>query len=348
MSFYAEPLYSRARVDRAGLAAAQGHASNEDIEVIENWRASHAHLLNTFKQILYNRARKFDFSLVVQRLKRRPTIIDKLGRDPNMRVRLSQMQDIAGCRVILKNMEDLYEFKQLMDEAKFDHEIRDVKDYIEHPKPDGYRGVHQIFGYQVEPRKGHASENQPWNGMRIEVQYRTITQHTWATAVETAGLLTADNPKFKQGNQLVTDFFSVCSEMIARKFEKSNSCFPDLPDEALCEDFVVLAAETHILEIFENVNTRIKDDVFSKNSILIFYFEPEDGQQEVEVLSFSSINAAISEYNKIEERLAGIADVVLVKSEAEDSMRSAYRNYFADTEEFVRMVRTSYDALSGV
>lgn len=348
MSFYAEPRYSKARVDRAGYAAGKQEATPEDIEIIENWRAAHAQLLNTFKQIIYNRAKKFDFALVVQRLKRRPTIIDKLGRDPEMRVRLSQMQDIAGCRVILDTIEDLYRFKELMDNARFDHEIRDEKDYLENPKPDGYRGIHQIFIYQVEPRKGHASENQPWNGMRIEVQYRTITQHAWATAVETAGLLTADNPKFKRGSKAVGDFFAVCSEMIARRFEHSKSSLPSLTNRDLCGEFDRLSTETHILDIFENVNTRIQDDVFSKNSILIFYFEPEDGQQDVVVRSFSSINSAISEYNRLENELSGKADVVLVKSEAEDYMRSAYRNYFADTAEFVRMIRTAYSFLSEV
>lgn len=169
MSFYAEPAYSRNRVDQAGYRAATGEETEEDLQVIENWRASHAQLLNTFKQILYNRARKLP-GLVVQRLKRRPTIIDKLSRDPNMSVRLSQMQDIAGCRIILDNLNALYDFKELMDEGKFAHKLKYQKDYIEEPKEDGYRGIHQIFQYQVEPRKGHASENQPWNGMRVEIQ----------------------------------------------------------------------------------------------------------------------------------------------------------------------------------
>ena len=151
MSFYAQPGYSRSRVDAAGRRAALGHQSAEDVTVIENWRASHAQLLNTFKQILYNRQKKIAAN-IVQRLKRRPTIIDKLTRDPKMRVRLSQMQDIAGCRVIFQDLHDLNAYKKLMDDGSFSHTLLYEKDYIEEPKDDGYRGIHQIYSYNVEPR----------------------------------------------------------------------------------------------------------------------------------------------------------------------------------------------------
>lgn len=198
MAFYAEPEHSKARVDQAGLRVAKGQETAEDIKVIENWRAAHAQLLNTFKQILYNRAHKIPDVLVVQRLKRRPTIINKLSRDPAMSVRLSQMQDIAGCRLIFDDIGDLYKFKQLMDSGNFAHQLRYQKDYIEEPKSDGYCGIHQIFSYQVEPRKGHASENQPWNGMRVEIQYRTVAQHTWATAVGLLGCLRRTIPSLSR------------------------------------------------------------------------------------------------------------------------------------------------------
>lgn len=340
MAFYAEPEFSKARVDQAGVRAGNGQETPEDIAVIENWRAAHAQLLNTFKQILYNRAHKVP-GVVVQRLKRRPTIINKLSRDPQMSVRLSQMQDIAGCRVIFDELDDLYRFKELMDSGNFAHQLRYEKDYIKEPKDDGYRGIHQIYSYQVEPRKGHASENQPWNGMRVEIQYRTVAQHTWATAVETAGLLTANNPKFKQGSPAFVDFFRVCSEMIARYVEKRNSSLPDVPNQSLVDEFERLNGETHILDIFENVNAQVTGESFEKTSILIFYFDQDDTESRVEVRSYDSINAGIRDYNELEKELSGRADLVLVKADAQESMRSAYRNYFADTAEFVNLVRAA-------
>lgn len=62
-----------------------------------------------------------------------------------------------------------------------------------HPKMDGYRGIHDVYEYDVRSDYGVM-----WNGLLIEIQYRTLLQHSWATAVEVAGLLTHNNPKFSQ------------------------------------------------------------------------------------------------------------------------------------------------------
>lgn len=344
MTFYAEPTYTRTRVDKAGYRVAVGEETAEDIDVIENWRASHAQILNTFKQVLYNRSKKFN-CLVVQRLKRRPTIVSKLSRDPEMRVRLSQMQDIAGCRLIFDSEEDLYEFKHLMDTGRFDHKLKYEKDYIKKPKEDGYQGIHQIYTYQVEPRKGHASANQPWNGMRVEIQYRTLRQHIWSTAVETAGSLTANNPKLKQGSRTFVDFFRICSEMLSRHYEFKKACLPDLSNTELCKEFRRLKDETHIIEVFNSFDPQVTGFSQHKTSILIFNFESRTTASSIQVLSYDSMNEGIREYNRIEKELSGAADVVLVKAENQSAVRSAYRNYFADTTDFVHFVIDAEDAL---
>ena len=91
---YASPSFNKSRVDRAGRSVGTETETPEDATVLENWRASHAHILNTFKQLLYVRAQRHDV-IIAQRLKRRPTILNKLQREPGMN--LSRMHDIAGC-----------------------------------------------------------------------------------------------------------------------------------------------------------------------------------------------------------------------------------------------------------
>jgi len=175
--------------------------------------------------------------------------------------------------------------------------------------------------------------------MRVEIQYRTSLQHVWATAVETAALLTENNPKFKQGSKSFVDFFKVCSEMLARHIENKTSAFKALSNTDLVDEYNRLNGETHIVDIFENVNAQITGDDFEKTSILIFYFdEPKLGSR-IEVRSYESMNAGIRAYNELEKELSGLADLVLVKADAQETMRSAYRNYFADTAEFVNLVR---------
>ena len=70
--------------------------------------------------------RKFPGSLVAQRLKRMPTIIDKLDRHPNMK--LSTMQDIGGVRAVLPNVKDVYKLVNQYESSKrFTHVLKDKK-----------------------------------------------------------------------------------------------------------------------------------------------------------------------------------------------------------------------------
>ena len=70
------------------------------LEIINNWRAAHSFPLNTIQVGLRRRARDVDdHALIAQRLKRVPSILQKLRRFPHMK--LSRMQDIGGCRAVV-------------------------------------------------------------------------------------------------------------------------------------------------------------------------------------------------------------------------------------------------------
>ncbi len=57
MVSWVSPNFSKKRVNKAGHAIGSGQATLEDIQVLENWRASHAYILNTFQATLRNRTR---------------------------------------------------------------------------------------------------------------------------------------------------------------------------------------------------------------------------------------------------------------------------------------------------
>ena len=189
---FAKPKYSKSRVKSAGKRITKGSATAEDTAVLENFRASHAYVLNTFQM----NARRHSESVartVGQRLKRRNTLIDKLQREPSMP--LYAMHDIAGCRIIFEDEASLYKVRSSLRDARFSH-IRqnaiEKYDYIVNPKPTGYRGVHDVYEYQVNKLPGSQ-----WNGLRVEIQFRTRIQHAWATAVEVADLITSSRIKFR-------------------------------------------------------------------------------------------------------------------------------------------------------
>jgi len=324
-------------VNRAGRAFAEGNAQAEDFAVLENWRTAHAYLLNTFQATLRYHARSFD-AVVAQRLKRRPTIVGKLSRFPSMQV--ARMHDIAGCRVIFDSVGDLVEYRKRIHRARFKHERKaaaeDRWNYIKKPKVSGYRGIHDVYEYKAKVRGG-----EPWDGLQLEIQYRTKVQHAWATAVEVASLVTHNNPKFDEGSEEVLEFFRLASEVLARAFEDASGPYPDVPNKTLLTRLRKADADTHMLRLFDQIRVvHGQPEVQRKNTILVLRPDPEqEGQIVLQIYTFDSIFDATDKYHELESEATGIEDIVLVKSDSMESIQYAYRNYFGDTAEFTDLLR---------
>ena len=86
------------------------------------------------------------------------------------------MQDIGGLRAVVSSLPRVRALEKIYRERSFAHELIGSKDYIHHPKSDGYRSVHLIFRYRN--RRAPA-----YNGLSLELQLRTKLQHAWATAI---------------------------------------------------------------------------------------------------------------------------------------------------------------------
>jgi hypothetical protein len=111
---YAKPLYTVEQVNAAGRLISAMEASREDlyeaVEIIDNWRASHAFPLNTFQVTLKKRALKSHSKAIsAQRIKRLESIGFKLTHSGDMK--LSQMQDIGGCRAVLPTLKHVAELR---------------------------------------------------------------------------------------------------------------------------------------------------------------------------------------------------------------------------------------------
>lgn len=218
MPFASVPTESKKNINKAGHILIDDNSSPEDLEwaleLADQWRACHAYPINTFQAAL---RRKFTLSkydgepIVAQRLKRMPTIIDKLKRHPNMQ--LSTMQDIGGVRAILNSIDDVYRladsYKNKSSKSRFAHELVNEYDYIQQPRSeDGYRSLHLIYRYKNVQYPGY-------DGLRLELQMRTKLQHTWATAVETMGTFLGQALKSRQGSREWIDFFAITSSAFA-------------------------------------------------------------------------------------------------------------------------------------
>jgi len=185
MAFSSVPKESKTQINKAGTVLVADNPKFSDLgsalRLADKWRACHAYPINTFQATLRTKLRSYrEDPIAAQRLKRMPTIIDKLKRYPAMK--LTTMQDIGGVRAILASIRDVYKLvDEYKDSRRLSHELIDHKDYIQSPRSeDGYRSVHLIYRY-----KNKLAPN--YDGLRIELQIRTKLQHIWATAVESMG-----------------------------------------------------------------------------------------------------------------------------------------------------------------
>lgn len=113
---------------------------------------------------------------IKSRLKSPESIYEKLVRkelDISVDAIEENLCDVAGIRVICPFVDDIY---MLSDCLLNQDDIRLIrkKDYIESPKPNGYRSLHLI----VEVPIFLQDEKKP---MKVEVQLRTIAMDFWAS-----------------------------------------------------------------------------------------------------------------------------------------------------------------------
>ena len=169
--------------------------------------------LSNIRALVDSRLKKLSINCIVgQRLKRMPSIIGKITRFPDMSV--STMQDVGGIRIIVPKISDVKKVHDALIKKSKHEAVAPPKDYIENPKPDGYRSLHQVFKYQNE-------QNEDIYNMRIEVQIRTRLQHAWATAVETLGVIDKVSYKSGFGEEENRKFFKLASALFSLK-EKSK------------------------------------------------------------------------------------------------------------------------------
>lgn len=109
---------------------------------------------------------------VTGRTKKIASIISKAKR-LNLSDIESEMEDIAGIRIMCQFVEDIYTIVDLIN-SRNDMEIIYTKDYIENFKDSGYRSYHVIIKYPINTAAGYKE-------ILCEIQIRTLAMNFWAT-----------------------------------------------------------------------------------------------------------------------------------------------------------------------
>ena len=104
------------------------------------------------------------------RIKRPDSMVRKLhdrGFPQGLEYALGYVYDAVGIRIVCSFASDVF---AVMDQLEHDPdiEIKEKKDYLSHPKPNGYRSVHLCIRLKT-------------TGALAEIQIRTIAMDFWAT-----------------------------------------------------------------------------------------------------------------------------------------------------------------------
>ncbi len=164
---------------------------------------------------------KYDYNPIHHmeyRLKSPQSIVKKVKKK-NVEVNLKSIEenllDIAGIRVICNYEKDIYRILKLL-VNQTDIEILEIKDYLKHPKPNGYRSIHLVVSIPVF--LAECSRNVP-----VEIQIRTVAMDFWASLEH--------HLKYKNETEVsesIKDRLKTCADIISEVQDEMESIHNEL------------------------------------------------------------------------------------------------------------------------
>lgn len=184
-------MLSNSQIDRIGDKLRAGEVDAACLRNLEAFRSLYVEAYRYVESVLVD---TMGLKISGRPSKSTVAIIEKLKRET---IRLNQIQDIAGCRVIVANLALQDHLVENMQVLLSDVEIDDKR----MNPTNGYRAVHVI-----------ATKN----GRPVEIQIRTALQHVWADLSEKVADEFGHSIKYGVGNAEAIQFLQSLSEVTAR------------------------------------------------------------------------------------------------------------------------------------
>jgi putative GTP pyrophosphokinase len=183
-----------------------------------------------------------------------------------------------------------------------------------------------------------------YDGLSLELQFRTRLQHAWATAVETMGTFLGQALKSGQGERQWRRFFAAASAALSvRERAARVPGYERHQPVEIFEEVAELEKQLHVLEKLEGF--AIAADKITKlrgqGAYHLIILNSIDRSVSIQPYPLAKLEQANRDYAAVEVRAsAGEAiEAVLVSAGPVDALRKAYPNYFLDTQVFVAHTR---------
>lgn len=323
--------HSKSKIDKAGQVLSDPNRDYDELAleldyVFEDYRRDHLEPLTQLTLELQTWLQSYDKEyFIAQRLKRRPQILRKLRR---LSVRLTQLQDIGGCRIIVdknSDVDDIFVFiKERLSGSGFAKLMR-ATDYRDLGRDDtGYRALHLLLNV---------------DGFKLELQLRSRIQHYWSESIERTSVIYGFRLKEKEGDPVVIDYFKEFSNAL-HGIESSHSLDRDFEitlqnKRMLSEAIISQSSESRALGGHVNtdiVRTMAERETRNPGALnnWILVFDWKDGNFVAwDVVGRNAIEA-IEAYSRYERDFPEEEkyEVVLIGSSAISTVPQTHSHYF--------------------
>jgi GTP pyrophosphokinase len=180
---------SKTKIDRLGERLRKGDVTDDDLRQLDAYRLSFA---EAYEEVIGAIRGATELEPTGRPAKSTTSIVEKLRRET---IRLSQIQDIAGCRLVVQ---DISAQNQVVEQLKAALPAAVVIDRRKKPS-FGYRAVHIIATAQGKP---------------VEIQVRSELQHLWAQLSEKLSDVLDPAIKYGGGEPGIRVLLSTTSENV--------------------------------------------------------------------------------------------------------------------------------------
>lgn len=182
---------SKTKIDRLGERLKKGDITDDDLRLLDTYRRSFA---DAYDEVVGAVRKELGLEPTGRPAKSTTSIADKLRRES---IRLTQIQDIAGCRLIVPDIANQDQVVQSLSRLFENTNIADRRKKPSH----GYRAVHVIVTHL---------------GKMVEIQVRTALQHLWAEFSEKLSDIVGITVKYGGGNERIQDTLLTMSEAVTK------------------------------------------------------------------------------------------------------------------------------------
>ena len=292
-----------------------GVVPQEDLKMLQEYRLTFRDTIASVFDIVYKDCQSINKkSIVTYRIKRIESIIGKLKRMPE--TELDRLIDIAGCRCILSNDEQVY---RLLNKLRGNTQIFIKKeiDYIKKPQAEGYRSIHLFVGLAND------------DGKLVEVQLRNQEQHNWATLVEITDFVFETKLKeYKEPDDLLEfhRLLSISEQNLTPKEKKK------IFDTIKKRNYINRINEVFVRNYIDVRKQWMQLQSYSKNS---FYLIEARRNESTQIDSFNSfIDAENAYFERFQQNSNSNIVLTNIPQATYEQISVAYSNYMLSTHAF--------------